>query len=75
MNSPTKSFERRYAVCHIFNTYNLVVNVAGGTPLSPGAHTLLTDANTSLYSTSSLFPTTPKITGAGIAAGTKAYWR
>ncbi|MDR3459764.1 MAG: autotransporter-associated beta strand repeat-containing protein [Verrucomicrobiae bacterium] len=56
----------------VLNGNNLAINVAGGTPLSAGSYTLLSQANI-IDSISGAFTNAPVITGAGVAAGTRYF--
>ncbi len=54
------------------NNNAITVNVTGATPLPVGIYTLLNEPNV-IYSISGSFTNTPTITGAGLAAGTRAF--
>ncbi|HTL72114.1 MAG TPA: autotransporter-associated beta strand repeat-containing protein [bacterium] len=54
------------------NNNAITVNVTGGTPLPVGIYTLLNEPNV-IYSITGSFTNAPTITGAGLAAGTKAF--
>lgn len=54
------------------NNNAITVNVTGATPLPVGIYTLLNEPNV-IYSIAGSFTNAPTITGAGLAAGTKAF--
>ena len=54
------------------NNNSLTVFVDGGTPLSPGTYTLLSEGNPGTYSISGAFSSAATIAGAGIVSGSRA---